>query len=79
MAGTQETKNRLKEARLAYHTLQLGQMPRVVVDQNGERVEFTSANKADLRKYITTLETELGSECGAIPDLTNLAPMRFTF
>lgn len=33
-----------------------GKSARVVVDQNGERVEFTSINAAQLRAYIETLQ-----------------------
>jgi hypothetical protein len=38
------------------HELRTGRSARVVVDQNGERVEFTSANVAGLRAYIEELE-----------------------
>lgn len=38
------------------HDLRTGRSARVVVDQNGERVEFTSANVAGLRAYIDELE-----------------------
>lgn len=46
---------RLAEAEAAYHALLTGTMARVVVDQNGERVEFTAAKKADLYGYIQEL------------------------
>lgn len=52
---------RLKEARSAYHALMTGQLARVFVDQNGERVEFTSANKTSLYNYILQLEMQTGS------------------
>lgn len=48
----------LDAARLAYHNLMTGKMARVVVDQNGERVEFAAANAARLQAYIQTLEAE---------------------
>jgi hypothetical protein len=38
------------------HDLRTGRSARVVVDQNGERCEFTSANVAGLRAYIDELE-----------------------
>ena len=50
---------RLQAAREAYHKLQTGQMARVVVDQNGERVEFAPANSAKLLAYIKQLEAEM--------------------
>jgi hypothetical protein len=46
----------LIQARAAMHDLRTGRSARVVVDQNGERVEFTSANLAGLRAYIDELE-----------------------
>lgn len=50
---------RLSEAQAAYHNLQIGTSARVVVDQNGERVEYTNANRAALRAYILELEAQL--------------------
>lgn len=46
----------LIQAKGAMHDLRTGRSARVVVDQNGERVEFTSANVAGLRAYIDELE-----------------------
>lgn len=46
----------LKDARAAYHALKTGTMARVVVDQNGERVEFAAANANGLYNYIKELE-----------------------
>lgn len=67
----------LAEARAAYHALQTGTSPRVVVDQNGERVEFTAANRQGLYSYIKQLESQLGlyaPGCGS-----PAAPARFVF
>lgn len=64
----------LAEAKAAYHNLMTGTMPRVVVDQNGERVEFTAANKQALASYIASLE----ASCG-INSLQALAPAQFMF
>lgn len=69
---------RLKDAEAAYHTLALGTMARVIVDQNGERVEFTTARKGDLSNYITTLKAQLGMfspACGGTP----IRPAGFLF
>lgn len=45
----------LAQAQGALHALMTGQSARVVVDQNGERVEFTSVNADRLRAYIVSL------------------------
>lgn len=74
------TKASLEEARKAYHALMLGTLPRVVVDQNNERVEFTSASAPKLYNYIMQLEATLGTTCGQSPTYpTNVAPAGFTF
>lgn len=49
----------LAEAEAAYHQLQIGTSARVVVDQNGERVEYTSANRSALLAYIQSLKDQL--------------------
>ncbi len=51
---------RLEQAREAYHALVTGKQARVIVDRNGERVEFTAANRQDLKDYISELEGLLG-------------------
>lgn len=48
-------KTRLVEAQDAYHDLMTGGSARVYVDQNGERLEYTAANKNNLWTYITGL------------------------
>lgn len=47
----------LADAKAAYHSLMTGTAPRVVVDQNGERVEFTQTTKQQLYAYIRELES----------------------
>ncbi len=54
------TQQKLDEAEAALHQLNLGRSARVIVDQNGERVEFTAANAGRLQAYITQLKVELG-------------------
>ena len=67
---------KLDEARAAYHDLMTGKSARVVVDQNSERVEFTSVNRASLYAYIRELEAQLPNA----PAVTvNYAPAHFTF
>lgn len=50
----------LREAEDAYHRVQTGLAPRVMVDQNGERVEYQTANLFRLSGYIHQLKAELG-------------------
>jgi len=50
----------LGEAESAYHRLMSGTSVRVVVDQNGERVEFTAANRSALIAHIQGLKRDLG-------------------
>lgn len=46
----------LDEARTAFHQLMTGKLASVFVDQNGERVEYSKTNSAQLQAYITELE-----------------------
>lgn len=46
----------LEEAKAARHKLVTGQLARVFMDQNGERVEFVATNIAQLDAYIQKLE-----------------------
>ncbi|EPP3878278.1 gpW family head-tail joining protein [Pseudomonas aeruginosa] len=73
--GTEPTLQDLEEAHRAYQALIQGNKPRVIVDQNGERVEFTAANAARLYLYIQELERKL---CPAGVRRPN-GPMRFVF
>ena len=49
----------LADAKAQLHLLMTGQMAQVYVDQNGERVEYTRANRADLAKYVDRLANEI--------------------
>jgi hypothetical protein len=60
MAGT-ATAALLADAREKYHLLLTGQAVRVAVDQNGERVEYNTANAGKLAEYIRQLEVATGS------------------
>jgi hypothetical protein len=64
---------KLTEARAAYHDLLMGRTARVVIDQNGERVEFVPANRQQLYLYIQSLELQL-----ATPSI-NRGPAGVTF
>ena len=69
---------KLAEAEKAYHELMLGLSVRVFVDQNGERVEYTAANKQALLSYINQLRSQMtdGTTCVAP---AARGPIRFTF
>lgn len=56
ITGTTED---LAAAQAAYRSLLLGQQARVIVDMNGERVEFTASKKGDLYAYILALQQYL--------------------
>jgi hypothetical protein len=53
----------LADALAALHKINTGGSARVVVDQNGERVEFTAVNLNGLRSYINSLNAQLVA-CG---------------
>lgn len=53
------TQEKLDAAEDAYHALVTGTSPRVVVDMNGERVEFTPATAGRLQSYIERLKAQL--------------------
>lgn len=74
MATTTEL---LTEARAAYHSLSTGTMARVIVDQNGQRVEFAPANMTKLYTYIQELERLLAGEAGT--PAVSRGPARFVF
>lgn len=55
------TADKLADAQTKLHQLMTGTAPRVVVDQNGERVEFNTANADKLRAYIGELASQLSN------------------
>jgi hypothetical protein len=65
---------KLIEAQDAYQQLITGQAPRVVVDQNGERVEFVAANRQALYLYIAQLQAQI-----AVPPVVGNRPVGFLF
>ena len=58
---------RLKEAEQAYHDLNTGSAVKVFVDQNGERVEYSTVKKADLQRYIMELRAQIAPIAISIP------------
>lgn len=71
----------IADAERQYHMLQIGRSARVVVDQNGERVEFTAANRAGLYAYITGLKAELAKCPGQTSTVASIprGPVGFIF
>ena len=67
----------LQQAQAAYHALLTGQQARVIVDQNGERVEFTAANSRSLYNYICQLQNMLAQ--GNCNFAVAARPMGFLF
>lgn len=63
--------DRLKDALNEYHALMTGNKARVVIDQNGERIEFTNANAGKLAQYIESLRAKVYG--------SNRGPMRVFF
>lgn len=61
----------------AYQRLAFGGAPRVVVDQNGERVEFTAASKESLNSYLLALSMAIQAKTQIPVGLTR--PLSFWF
>ena len=47
------------EAKAAFQALMLGQSAVVIVNRNGERVEYNQTSRRDLAAYIATMEQQL--------------------
>lgn len=71
------TQEALTEARSSYHSLMTGTLARVIVDQDGQRTEFTAANSAKLYAYIQSLEALLPTDCPLCPPSNG--PVGFVF
>jgi hypothetical protein len=52
----------LDDAKTQLHLLLTGQQARVFVDQNGERVEYTAANRQELKAYVQRLENQVAAK-----------------
>jgi len=72
------TPEMLAELRKDYASLISGNKPRVIVDQNGERVEFMAANAARLYQYIQEVAACFPDPCGG-PQGRPFKPMGFLF
>lgn len=74
-----DLKIQLAEAEAAYQRLMVGKQPRVIVDSNGERLEFTAVSADKLRQHVQELQRRVGalSGCAGGPMMTR--PIRFLF
>jgi hypothetical protein len=52
---------KLAAAEDAYHALMIGQSAVIVVDSNGERVEYNRANASKLAAYIEELKRQIAA------------------
>lgn len=69
----------LDDAQAQYHELVVGRAPRVVVDANGERVEFTAANQQKLYLYIQSLQAQIAALTPIDTVQPANGPVRFIF
>ena len=60
MATREQKQQWLAEAEQALHEIRLGRGVRTIVDQSGERVEYTLASAPALAAYIEQLKRDLG-------------------
>lgn len=65
----------LAEAQTAYHNVMIGGGVTTVVDQNGERVEYSRANAAGLARYIASLQAQINSLLGVAVSGGPLRPL----
>lgn len=83
MYSCEQLQDLLNDALGALHNLRTGRSPRVVVDQNGERVEFTAANQSGLVTYINQLRATMAQKgcsngsCAIQPSVAR--PLGFIF
>lgn len=68
-------RTRIEQAENSYHSLMTGQMAVVVVDQNGEKVEFNRVSADKLYAYIAALKLQLPG----VPVSPYAGPIRFFF
>lgn len=81
MTCTSYTPEQLKDAKDAYFRIASGQNVTVVIDQNGERIEYQKANLSVLADLIRRMEMELRA-CGLLDsafDGQGYRPLRVYF
>lgn len=65
------------QAQAAYTALMTGSQARVVVDQNGERVEFTATNRQNLLGFINAINAAIFAKQNPGPKVRG--PLRMLF
>jgi len=74
-----ELKGYLRDARAKRHSIMMGDVPEVVVDQNGERVHYNRTNLGRLEAYIRELNMKI-AECEGDPSPVSYnRPLRFSW
>lgn len=79
MATTEELTALLQEAEKAYHDLVLGVAPKVIVHQNGQRLEYNSTTRNSLKSYIEELRQQLAALDPNVTPAYARRPMRVWF
>lgn len=78
MTCTSYTLEMLREAEEAYFRISMGQNVVIVIDQNGERVEYQKANLTALADLIRKMKMELAA-CGLLNNRSSYQPLRVYF
>lgn len=68
---------KLQAAKDAYDALMTGKQASVVVDQNGERVQFVASNAQRLLAYINSLQAEADAQASS--NARARGPFNFVF
>lgn len=74
-----ELATKISEAEAAYHQLMLGKKTASVSFGPQKRVEYTQANKSDLRSYIAELKDQYALCCSSGTTAKARGPVRFSF
>ena len=78
MTCTSYTLEMLREAEEAYFRISMGQNVVIVIDQNGERVEYQKANLTALADLIRKMKMELAA-CGLLGNRSSYQTLRVYF
>nr|DAI43014.1 MAG TPA: Head to tail joining protein [Caudoviricetes sp.] len=78
MTCTNYTLDMLREAEDAYTRITMGLNVIIVIDQNGERVEYQKANLSALAELIRKMKLELAA-CGLLGNAHSQQPFRVYF
>lgn len=79
MADCSTIQANLADAQASYHALLTGKSLQRFVDQNGESVLYTAANKDSLKAYIDTLKNDLAICQGQSSGRSFAGPLTFVF